>query len=290
MTIMIPTCLDCTSTLKTLSIGMNPHFTDDVMLSFADALVNNSTLEELNLESCFSVTAVGWLALSRELGSSSSSLKILNLDWTSIDDQAITAFANDLSRNKTLEELSLHSVESVTTTGWLAFSRLLGSPHSALRKLYVSSNDISDTLVVAFMNELSGNENSQLKYLDLLDLDSITDAIWDSIRNVLCNASGIDATWSSNHILCDLGDTTDMPEDISDLLQMNEEEDKKSVARSKVINNHFSGDFDVNAIIGLDHKLKLLPRKISWFGRDFVGHSVVYNIIRTLLELCQNDK
>ena len=75
----------------------------------------------------------------------------------------------------------------------------------------------------------------------------------------------------------------------SDLLKMNEDEDKKQVARRKVIQHHFSGDFDVNALIEDDQTL--LPRKISWFGRDSLGLSVVYGIIsRTLPDLCGNCK
>ena len=122
--------------------------------------------------------------------------------------------------------------------------------------------------------------------------------------NLLCNTSSVDATYFSNHALCSLGgfvveeldeysddDDSDifefeMPLKVYDLLKMNEDDDKKQVARKKIIKHHFSGDFNLNALIGSDQKL--LPHKISWFGRDALGLSVVFSIMKKLPELCQN--
>ena len=290
---IIRACLGPTSRLRILKLFNNNDITDAVMLPLVESLANNTILEELILNQCESVTTIGWSALSRVLGNPRSVLKNLSLWGTSINDDAITAFANSLIDNGTLEELDLSQCNSVTPNGWRALSRVLGSPHSCLGKLEVSYNSINDDIVSAYTNELSENEDSQLWSLALTDVDLITNAIWDPITNLLCNTSSIDATWSSNHTLCELGDflnddEVNMPEEVHDLLEMNEDEDKKQVARRKVIKYHFSGDFFVNDIIGIDHKL--LPRKISWFGRDSLGLSVVYKIVRTLPELCRSDK
>ena len=304
---IIPASLSHSHPLKKLSLRNNIGISDTMMLSLVDALTNRSTLEVLDLSGCKSVTSTGWLALSLLLGNPSCLLKNLNLRQNPIEDDAITAFANDLSSNQTLEVLNLACCDDITPTGWLAFSRLLGSTHSGLRELDVLGNSTTDEVVFAYVNELSGNGTSQLKRLKIFMEDvnlAITNAVWDPLMNLLCNTTDINSTWSSNHYLCELGDIPEysspeydsddepiddieMPGDIYLLLEMNKDDDKKQVARRKVIEHHFSDDYDVNALIGVDHKL--LPRKISWFGRDELGLSVVYSIIRTLPDLCQND-
>ena len=310
MAILIPECIGNTSSLKTLVLHDGDYdIKDSGMMLLADILGNNSTLEELDLHTCFSISSIGWRALSRALRGSNCSLKKLSLPFSSIDDDGISVFGNDLMSNTTLEVLNLGCSRRVTPVGWIAFSRALGSPRSVLKELSAFNNCINDDVVVAYANELNGNANSQLKSLDLysqyddFDLD-VTDIGWDRMMNLLCNTSSINATSSSNHTLSFLGhfpvgpsddeycdasdfDQTQMPREVFDLLQMNKDEDKKQVARKKVIKHHFSEDFDLDALIGSD--LKILPRKISWFGRDSLGLSMVYSIIRTLPDLCQNE-
>ena len=302
--------LDLTSSLKKLELWdeFDENITDNVMLSLADALANDSTLEELEFIICTRVTSNGWVELSRALGSPRSSLKKLRLLETSIDDSVIVAFGNDLSRNTAFEVLNINESRPITSESWLAFSRLFGSNLSNLREINVSDNGIENDVIVAFINELSENENSLLKRFiirseeDYVGIDppiDYTSVIWDQLKNLLCNTSNIDATWSSNHTLCSLGgfdqDSDDndsdtifesvMPQEVSDILKMNEGEDKKLVARKKIIKHHFCGDIDLNALIGSDQKL--LPCKISWFGRDALGLSMVYSILRKLPDLFQ---
>ena len=308
--IMLPACLGHTSSLRNVYLHHNSDITDTIMLASANALKNNCTLETLYMSRCMSVTPAGWMALSCVFGSTCSVLKKVVLWGNNIDDAAIAAFANGLSRNETLEELNLCLCEPVTSTGWQAFSRVLGSTNSVLRNLEVSNRFINDDVVTVFANELSGNEKSKLTHLELnfssLSDLPVTNVGWNSILNLLCDTSSIDATWSSNHTLTYLGpilfDDSDVEDedesvgddgrvvtllDIVELLEMNEHKDKKQVARWKVIENHFSEDFDVNATLGFEQKL--LPRVISWFGRDSLGCPAIYNIIRTMPELCEND-
>ena len=318
---LMVSCLDLTSSLKTLKLwdNRNGYVSDNVMSTLANALANDSTLEELEFLRCTGVTSMGWLELSRALGSSRSSLKKLEIWETSIDNSVITAFGNDFSRNTSLEvlDISCNRHRPITSESWLVFSRLFGSNLSNLREIDVSGNGIDHDVIIAYFNELSGNENSLLKrFISRSEADDEgidppidpTDDIWDPITNLLCNTSSIDATWSSNHTLCSLGgfdveesdsdgdeesdtdsdhiESYTMPREVYDLLEMNEDDDKKQVARRKLMKYHFSGDFDLNALIGSDQKL--LPRKISWFGRDALGQSIVYSIMRKLPDLCQN--
>ena len=310
--LMMP-CIGATSSLKILELEQydgfgdrdaddDDYITDTVMLSLIDALLQNSTLEELDLSCSYFVTVNGWTALSRALSHSHSKLKRLVLRDCLFGDDIITEFANGLSSNGTLEVLNLTNAES-TTTGLLAFAHLLGSPNSGLTELDLTNIGINDDVMIAFTNELRGNANSKLKQLDICYRAATltaTNSIWGPIKNLLCNTSSIHAALSSNHNLCRLNrfeieefdrdsdaDDLKMPREISELLQLNECEDKKLVARTKVMKHYHSEDFDVNALIKSNQKL--LPRKISWFGRDSVGLSVVYSIIRTLPDLCQNE-
>ena len=247
------------------------------------------------MHNCIAVTPTGWGTLSRVFGSNRSVLKEVCLYENNIDDNAIAAYANGLYGNETLEELDLSGCESVTPAGWRMLSHVLGSPHSALKKLDLSNNSIDVDVASAFANELRGNVNSQLTHLDISCLGLlVTNADWGSILTLLNNSSSIDATWFSNHTLTylcpwdfydELLDSDDdedsysrsssnMPAKIYYLLQMNKHGNKKEVAREKVIENHFSKDFDVNVI--LNFGLNLLPRTISWFGRDSLGYSAVF--------------
>ena len=198
-------CLGPASMLTTLDLSNNSDISDAVMLSVMEPLANNTTLKVLILNQCKSVTSNGWLALSNAIGNSQSALKKLILWETAINNDAITAFANSLIDNDTLEVLDLSHCESVTPTGWRELSRVLGNPHSSLRILDVSMNSLTDDVVIAYANELSTSENSRLESLVLSDSYLITSAIWDPVRNLLCNTSSIDATLSSNHTLRDLG-------------------------------------------------------------------------------------
>ena len=129
----------------------------------------------------------------------------------------------------------------------------------------------------------------------------ITEVGWGAIKNLLCDESSINATRYSDHTLCYLGDfpytddddnIVEMPSSIECLLEMNGNRDKSQVARKKVIETHFSGGkFDMEehrALIGDENKH--LPQTMHWFGRDALGHSVLYDLVRKNAHLIQNPE
>lgn len=131
---------------------------------------------------------------------------------------------------------------------------------------------------------------------------------WRAITRLVNDTSDINATRYSNHTLCDLGcldndddsfrnvrfyfndefkeafDTTKR------LLEINKEEDKNKVARRKVIQHHFAnGTFDLaanRALIG--DRNKILPQTMHWFGRDKLGGSVLFDLVRKSIGLFED--
>ena len=256
----------------------------DAARAISDLIYQNRTIKTLNLE---------------RLGNPGDG------SIQGIPDDAMLPLVDALANNCTLKTFEFsHCEGSVSPEDWVEFSRVLGSSRSALKKIYLHGNAINDDVIIAFAHELSQNPDSKLKHLDISKLDSdyfsISNVSWDALLNLLCNTSSIDATWSSNHTLCNLGDfsigETDndseyevkMPQNVHALLEMNKHKDKKQVARMKVIENHFAGDFDVNALAC--NEKKLLPRAISWLGKDSLGCSAVYYMVRAMPEICESDQ
>ena len=299
------------SNLPLRHLGLsNSDIGTDAAMAISDGISQNRTLETLDLQCIDTSDDIFMLMIPGILGPAST-IKHLHFECGyALTDASILSLADALVNNCTLEKFVLRETYSVTIFGWRAFSRVLGSSRSVLRELQLSDSAIDDDIITAFAYELSRNPDSKLKCLGISARDredlSITNVGWSAILNLLCNRSNIDATWSSNHTLYDIGDIsvegsdqdsddsdTDedevkMPAKLYDLLEMNKLADKKQVARMKVIEHHFSEGFDASVLAGDGQKL--LPRTISWFGRDSLGYPAVYNIIRTMPELCETDQ
>ena len=108
---------------------------------------------------------------------------------------------------------------------------------------------------------------------------------WDTLSNLLCNESSIDATFNSNHTLqCivdpdnEEADESQLPPDLITLLQLNRENSPTEAARRKVLKVHFSGNFNMQPFINMD--LKVLPRAVAWMARDEYGSSLLYQFVR----------
>ena len=110
-------------------------------------------------------------------------------------------------------------------------------------------------MLVSLANSLI--HNKKLKELILEDDGSkdyivyITITKWDSLSNVLCNKTSINATFDSNHTLerilePEQPDTVDeslLPPDLRSLLQMNRENTKFEAARRRRMSQNPSGAF-----------------------------------------------
>ena len=291
-----PKLLGSNSRLESLNLSGDYGMHDGAAVPLANALVENSTLKHLDLSRGDDVTVEGWLAFSRALRALSinSALKILDLTCTGIDDRAVDSLADALARNETLEELDLSYNAGVTPIGWTNFSAVL-STNSVMKTLRLEDNRVAeDHVVIAFADALRRNPASSLRELDIsypsIEDDRgrsiptiITNDGWSAMSNLLCDTSSINATKLSNHTLCDLGSRVN--EEVKVLLELNKSEDKNQVARNKIIKSHFSGAFDVVALAGDENKL--LPDTLSFFGKDEVGLSALYTVLKSKPEVME---
>jgi hypothetical protein len=149
----------------------------------------------------------------------------------------------------------------------------------------VNNSSIDDDVLGSFANALM--RNSKLKELFLVDgPEDITAYNWDALSNVMCNKSSIYATFDSNHTLerifdpdnNDGIDESQLPSNLRTLLQLNRENAKTEASRRKILNVHFSGEFNMQPFINMD--LKVLPHAISWMARNEHGSSLLYQFVR----------
>jgi len=140
---------------------------------------------------------------------------------------------------------------------------LLEDPNSNLQTLVLNFNEIGTEGAIAIANGLSNN--NKLKKLDLKFNHGIDESVCAPLfSNLLCNASTINDTYSSNHTLQKLSISGS-----EQLLKLNEGTNKSHVAIKKILLYH--SDIDMTPLYGWDKEdeksLKSLPYVIDWFGR-----------------------
>ena len=152
-----------------------------------------------------------------------------------------------------------------------------------MTELYVNCTGINDEAVTNFANTLVGNTCLKTLYLYHQHL-SITTRGWDALANTLCNQNGIVSIYNSNHtlqrVLC-TNDDDRLPPDLASLLIMNENDNKSEVARQKIVQYYFiNGEENMQEFV--DMELELLPHAIAWMGQDDTGHSILYQLVRSM--------
>ena len=174
-----------------------------------------------------------------------------------------------------LEELRLDD-NNIGDVGCEAIATLLGDPSCNLRTLGLSYNQIGDAGATAIANSLSGNNKLQKLRLH----GNSINRIGDIFCGVLCNASSINSTYSSNHVLNDVGGyiNDSLGRNFEFLLNMNMQTNKSHVAIKKILKCHPNIDmeplFEWDAEEG-EQNLKTLPHIISWFDRAKVADATV---------------
>ena len=67
-------------------------------------------------------------------------------------------------------------------------------------------------------------------------------------------------------------------------LELNKNDDKFDVARQKIIRYHFlNGEDNMQEFVSME--LEVLPHAIGWTGRDDTGHSILYQLVRSMPSL-----
>ena len=122
--------------------------------------------------------------------------------------------------------------------------------------------------------------------------DEINDSSWAALSHALCDETSIENTYSSNHTLHTLEKFDDdvraeIPDNLSALLRLNKNQDKSSVCRQKIL-IHLCGVLvkGIPKINGLSRST--LPSALEWIGRDALGFSLMYTVIRGIPTLFES--
>ena len=259
---------DCNHSLTSVRLSQN-YMGDD-----PDNLMDGAQLAEIiealgvhpqlgNLELiCMDIGTNECMALADLLHSTFTQLDKLDLSYMDIDDEAVEALVGGLT-NSNLRVLGL-SGNGITSRGCRSLAAMLEHPNSNLEELYLYDNNIGDERAPILANSLA--RNCKLKILDLR-FSGITAEGWFGFKTVLCDTSSISSTFLSNHTLIGLGFTAypnPLPDDVEDLLELNEgNDDKKQVAMEKILMHH--PHFDIHPFFEWD--MNVLPIMIEWFER-----------------------
>lgn len=249
---------------------------DQMMVAIVGSLAGNVTLKKLGFGKIELITPAGWAESLRLLLNPGCTLEELIITASNIDDGVVAVLVELLAGTRSLRTLGLQNSQSVSSAGWMSLSSALQQPSCALKKINLT-HDFSHDGMIYFVQALA--TNTCLEELNLCG-HYVSMRSWNILSRVLCDESSILNTFSSNHVLNEVN-AEDVPDSIVSLLQMNKNPDKASVARQKMIALHFSAISEYT----LDLETTVLPRTIEWIGRDDLGYSLMYNLLRGMPSL-----
>ena len=247
------------------------------------------------------------------LEGSKSSLKSLYLDSNSIEDEGANLLVRLGAKNLSLSTLTLRGNRSITIEKWSAFASLLhpSSSSSKLNVLKLGATDHgsdNDEYVVAFAEALANSTNMEVlgllgrlgetRYIEnenffvthVFHPGEISTNGWNAIATALCDNSSIASVCSSNHTLYELLDSEDkryschhrcIPSLVQKFLDMNREKNKADVVRSKILKFFFT-DVDSVERTFADAGTTMMPDAIGFIGRDRLGFSTMYLLLRSM--------
>lgn len=290
----------------------------DPIGSLSNAIDGNNTLRSLNLgKVCHDVSLRGWNALSNIISHPKCSIERLSLGENAIDDAIASVLGSALSTNESVKYLDLTGNPNITSVGWkhicrcwrnleevdlcgctiddndfkAILSALADSDNVSLRNLGLLANPISSTGLIAFIHALRRCKNLALERLDLRGSDHILVnelPRGDSLvfTRTLCDWTSIDGIYYSNHVFHSLFLDQMNPfcrewRVIHYSLALNKNPNKAQVARQKIMMIYFTGE-DGEIFIFAEMHENVLPTALEWIGRDEIGFSLMYDVVRSL--------
>lgn len=186
------------SKLEELKLRSSNYEIDDLVVStLGNSLIENSVLKRLDLQSSKGVTGNGWISFFECL-SNVSSLEELDLSGNhTVSDEAAESLATSLATNTSLKTLDLDACLSISSTGWQAFfNKLQTSSSSAIEKLYMRSNHLSNAAVPSMVTIFTNM--GSLKILQLNNCTSITASGWETLSSIVHPNSRLEEFYLDN--------------------------------------------------------------------------------------------
>ena len=290
----IPFLLDlCSPNSALVDLGLYSNSIDsDGIAVLARWAANNSRLKSLDLSSNGEISPDGWHTFFVTFLNHNSVLETLVISNNFISSQAIASLVESIGNN--LKSLDLSSNILPMGIEYIrALSTLLSSPNCSLKTLNLCWNEIDDDGVILFANALADNNSLlELRLANSDPFDHVTETGWSALANVLCDRTSIETTYTSNHTLHEvLKDEEDegidmnvIPDDLTELLDINEIYTKSEAARVKIIKYHMLKDEDIDVAVFVGMELNEIPSAMSWMGKekDDIGLSVLYQLCKSL--------
>jgi hypothetical protein len=211
-----------------------------------------------------------------------STVEDLVLCYNNIDDEGAAMLVKFLAQSSSVSTLTLQENTNISVDGWIALIDVLkASSASKLKtlKLGLPNQDpeINEKIATAVGKALA--HNSSLETLDLFREDEfMMDSLkwWDVFCEAICNNSSIADICSSNHTLHKISHGK---ESLFDLWAINRMENKSDVVRVKILKYFMYDDAKVGPTFA-DFSMTMMPAVIGWIGRDGLGYSVMYELLR----------
>jgi hypothetical protein len=230
--------------------------------------------------------------------------------------------ASLLTVTKAPTGLAIACNKPITELGWCIFLLCILNPDSKVESLQSSDCNINDEVTAFIVRFLA--DTPSLKSLSITEAQSLTLSGWEVFLNVmlkcpsrcplerihvddqaaaklepilfrfLCDKSGIDSIFTSNHTLqgVDTGNWSDethsfvsdihWTQELLSLLKMNENADKAVAAREKILVFHFYTGAPSNIQVFNCLPTALLPHSLEWIGRGECrrGFSLLYTVVK----------
>ena len=259
---------------------------DDVgLVDIALSLTTNVRLQKLVLDSNVSISSRGWIVFFTvwiDIGR--PPLNEIDLGGNGIDDDGVATLVDLVANHMTtLRLLSVSGNPDVTPVGWMSFIDVSWpGATSQLKELNIGSQFLSEThvddgIIIGFADVIATNTCLEEFGFDL----GVSERGWNFIVNTFCDKSSIEnCFYSSNHTLYQINCTKGSPDDVRSIFRMNFNTNKSDVARRKVLLYHLS-DIDSIGLVFGPMAETMLPIAISWIGRDRVGLSAMFNLLRS---------
>ena len=266
-------------TLDAIDLGHNTI--DDSGATMLFNLLVNSSLKTLDIAYTESITPAGWMICLQSLIGTNTTVEKLELHSNNIDDEGAALLVHLLPTLCTTY-IDLHDNRLISANGWSLFARILrvGSS-SKLNQLCLGSEDqvvITDRVITGFADALA--QNISLEILELYGT-SFSKRGWRALADALCDNSSIADICNSNHTLHTFWLGRGFPPGcITSFLSLNKNEDKADVIRSKFL-AHFFHNVDNIGPVFAQLPTELFPDAVSWIGRDHLGFSTMYYLLRS---------
>ena len=210
---------------------------------------------------------------------------------TGIDDEAAAFLAIALVQMLKLSSLDLSGNDLITAAGMRAFSNMLDNLNSTLEELSLLGCGIDDEVSVIFADALTNN--TALMVMKLEGNQSISSIGWQAFSQLVCNKSSINDTFHSNHTLHQLLDDENERQvpckELIDSLRLNRNNNKNEVVRQKILFSHFQGEnINLEELLGMESDV--MPHAIAWIGKDDMGYSPLYQLVRAMPSLVDHGK